>query len=237
MATIKAQLDEIGQIAEGQGIRLPDRKVLLDWMSSEVNELSFRVQADYFMVHLDPVLGTTTGTRAYRLPANFPANFVRHAGQRYGRLAPTLGSDTWCCKLDDATNESLLDYESPTQFYSRNLRAEANGKPIVYTVVSTPNGAKDLLLSPPPDASTYTVDGLYIPTDWKLKEVDAMPPFPNNSAILRYAVLRRLAPQYEAMFQEARMDLVLKAAQNRAAQFIPFLGRTNRNENTAMRRS
>ena len=239
MTAVRDQLDEIEQAAKLAKAEMPTRRILLDWMSAELGELSFKIQADYFYVHLDPVLSLTTGQRAYKLPENFPDNFVRHAGERF--YAPlNLGGDKWCCKLDDGTSEALLSYESPSQFFSKNLRAESNNRPSVYTILSTPVGKRQLLVSPPPDANGtagYTIDGLYLPTDWKLSEYSSTPPLPANSAVLKYAVLRRLAPQiYEAKYAEARADVILKAAQNRVAQFVPVLGRSGQNEYTAQRR-
>ena len=192
------------------------RPLLLALMSEELRELTGMEAWDWAMVHLDPVVQTVTGTHTYDLPDNFPENFVRYGGD---------SGESWVCKLDDASNESLLTYKPPTEFYSQNLRALSNGRPESYTIVTSAAGRRQIRLAPPPDAngtSNYTIDGLYIPTDWTLDEESQIPPIPGNSAILKHAVLRRLDTKFETSYQTSYSILMMRAAQQRRAQFTPM---------------
>lgn len=219
---VELLLDDVEQLTQDGLTRTVPvaRPMLLSWLSAELNELTGREEWDWAMRHLDPLVSTTTARRTYQLPENFPDNFVRHAGDR---------GEKWCCKLDNGSNEVPLAYESPVQFYSTNLRAESNGTPSKYTVVSAATGGRQIVLSPPPDANGstgfYTIDGLYIPTDWGLHDEDDLPPMPGNSMVLKYAVLRRLDRQtYEPMYREALALLALRSARQRGAQFVPRYG-------------
>lgn len=213
-------LDEIEQESRylAAGVVLPDRLTLLEWMSSGLNSLSGKMHdADCFAIHLNPVIGTTEGTREYDLPDNFGSNFARM----------TTGEDDFCCMLDNGTNESALHYKSPAQFYGQNLKAESNSTPSAYTVMSKDDGHRKLVLSPPPDDNSdanYTIGGLYQPTDWKLSEESALPPLPNNCSILKYAVLKTINPNLEANYKEEMAYLILGLAQQRRAVIYPHMG-------------
>ena len=228
--TVKTYLDEIEQIAQARGIRLPDRAILLLWLGSELAELTSRAEFDWSYRHVDPAVSTITGTRAYALPSDFGDNFARNAGD---------SGDQWCCLIDDGTNETLADYLSPVQFRSKNLRGTGNGRPSEYTVMTTPSGAREIWLYPTPDANGstgfYTVDGLYQPTEWTITERDGLPSIPGNNPVLKYALLRRIDPAtYEPKYVDAYTDLMYRAAVNRRAQMVPVLGTGNYNENTLM---
>lgn len=205
-------LDDIRDECEVANIQmLHDRFTVLGWASAELNRLSHEFHSDCFLIHLDPIVNMVVGTRYYDLPRDFGSNFAPGAGD----------GDKFCCKLDDGTNESLIDYISPAQFYSKNLRAEANGKPTKYTIVSSVNGVRQVGLSPPPD-DTYTLDGLYKPTNWKLETMDALPPIPGNSAILKYAVLRRISPErWNEDYILAKQNLALEFAQSKIVRMVP----------------
>jgi len=178
----------------------PSRRLLLDWMSNELNELSGRISnAAVFAVHLEPAIVCTSGTREYNLPKDFPLNFLRKSG------------DSFVCMIDDGTNEVNLEYVSPEEFYTMDLIAESNAKPTKYTIVTTQVGRRQLVLSPPPD-DDYEIDGLYIP-DWDLADEDSLPPIPGNCMVLKYGVLRRLnRDMHETDYQRAVAELMLEMA-------------------------
>lgn len=206
---VKEWIDEIEWEGAQMSLEVPDRRVLLRWVSTELAVLSGKLDSDIFTMHLDPAIITRTGTRYYDLPDNFGLNFCRNG-------------DNWVCRLNNGSNELQLDYVSNTEFFNSDLEGESNGTPSKYTVLSKPNGRKQIALSPPPDSNSdshYTIDGLYIPTDWKLRDEDTVPPLPANSPILKYAVLRRLNRNYDADYREALVDLKRHIAQNRNSGF------------------
>lgn len=194
----------------------PDRRKLLAWMSSELNELAGQLpDADWFQVWLEPAISTSEGEREYDLPEDFPANFVR------------LDNDRWACNLDTGTCESNLRYRSLREYYDQNLRAQSNGKPESYTIKTRSDGRRQLVLSPPPDGNSgsgYTIDGLYCPTDWTLSDEDEIPPIPNSLSILKWGVLRRINPELEPKYREAYSSLLLEVARNRKIRLSPNYG-------------
>ena len=213
--TIQEFLDDIEDEMMVSGVKVTwDRFTLLAWASAELNKISHEFEADCFHVHLNPAISTVSGTRNYDLPANFGLNFAKSAGE---------GGDDYCCLLDDGTSESVLAYVPTVKFYSQNLRGESSGRPTKYTIVSTPTGEKQIALSPPP-STTYEIDGLYVPTDWDLDTMDSVPPLPANSAILKYAVLRRVGDRWEGDYQMARANLAMEFAKSRKPRFMPNLG-------------
>jgi hypothetical protein len=189
-----------------------DRAKLLKFLSAELNYLTGKAEWDWAMVRLDPIISAIVGQREYNLPNNFGLNFVRYGG---------AAGQEWCCLLDDGTNESILHYISPAQFFSKDLRGEANGRPQRFTILSTPNGQRQLHLSPAPDSATFTIDGLYIPTDWKIEERSQLPPIPGNSEVLKLGVMRRLDPNREPAYSFAVNLLMLREAQGRRSQLVP----------------
>jgi hypothetical protein len=232
MATVRQWLNDIEQTCMDSGKSTPDRQKLLNWMSLELQELTTKLPADWFIQISSPVT-TANGTRGYNLPSDFGTNFLRHGGQRFYQILNMVG-DKWVCLLNDGTKESLLGYESPAQFYSKNLLGEAEGRPSIYTITTAANGTKQLQLSTKPDTNggnNYTVYGPYQPTNWSLASESTVPAFPANSPIMKYAVLRRLMPAtYEPKYKEALADLMMMAAQERVAQFTPVLGRSGKDE-------
>jgi hypothetical protein len=92
-------------------------------------------------------------------------------------------------------------------------------------------------VDPPPDDnsdSNYTIDGLYQKSDWKLDEMDALPPLPGNSAILRYAVLRRCDAAFQARYDEALAILALRAAQHRPTRIVVNMGENSQTNSFAL---
>ena len=227
---VSVYIDDIEQTCEYKGLRFPGRFAVLAWMSEELRELTSKAEFDWALRHLDPVIQTTTGGEAYVLPDDFADNFTRGAD---------TNGDFWCCKLDDGTNEKPIEYMSPVQYFSLDIRAAANGRPRSYTILTAANGQRELRLYPPPDANGttgyYQVDGLYKPTSWTLDDQSQIPPFPANNQVLKYAVLRRIDPMYHAPYLEAIGLLMMSAAQQRRAQLVPVLGLYGRNQSTLMR--
>lgn len=212
---VQELLDQIEQdLQDPLTRRIPhDRWRLLDWLSQELDAIVSLEEWDTFVRYLLPAIKTEIGRRTYLLPEDFPDNFVR-----------TTDVDTaaYLCKLDDGTNEVLLGYEAPVTFLARNLRAEANGRPSTYTVVTVSDGHKELWLSPPPDATSYAVGGAYNATNWTIGEQDDLPLIPGP--LLRYAVLRRVAPDrgdWQAEYQRHLGAMYTRAARSRQAAFAP----------------
>ena len=217
--TIQDTLDDIEQTASAQGLAVPDRLKALKWMSRELTELSGRMEWTWAMVHLDPLIQTTDGKYDYDLPSSFGLNFVRHAGD---------DGTKWCVKISDGVSASLLDYKSPPQFWGQDVANAESSRPSCYTIMATSDGRKQIWLYPSPDDSPtqgyYTVDGLYIPTDWKLTELRGLPVIVASSPILKYAVLRRLAPQvYQPLYNDALAQLIMQEAQNHDTRMVAVL--------------
>lgn len=233
---VREWLNDIEEVCTDAGRPVPDRLKLLNWLSAELNELSQsgKLPADWFYAKMDSI-PTVSGTREYDLPDNFGTNFVRHAGQRFYQIL-NFGGDKWACFLNDGTKDSPLSYESPAQFYSKNLYAESTGRPSVYTVMTASDGQRQIMLSTLPDnngGSNYTIWGIYQPTDWRITSETQVPVLPNHSPILKYGVLRRLMPdRYQPLYREAFDALIMAAAQERVAQFVPVMGRSGKDEYT-----
>lgn len=208
-------LDDIEDELRIAGVKVTwDRFTLLQWASIELNRLSGAYESDCFLVHLDPVVSTVSGTRFYDLPENFGLNFSRNAGD-YG--------DKYCCKIDDGSSELVIEYVAAAQFYSMNLRAENKGKPSKYTIISASNGRKQIGLSPIPDAA-YEIDGLYKPTNWNLQTMDSLPPLPGNSAVLKYAVLHRMGDKWDQDLAMEQARLMMEFSKSSSGRLTPNLG-------------
>ena len=226
---VRKMLDDIEQSPAYQmmprEIR-PDRRMLLQWMSAELNELVSKTpNFDFWIVQLEPAIRTREGAREYDLPEDFGLNFVR------------LDTDKWACNLDDGNNETNLPYKPLKDFYAMNLTAESNAKPSCYTIKTRPDGRRLLVVSPPPDSNSstyYEIDGLYARNDWELKDEDVLPPVPGQFAILKYAVMRRISTDFEQKYIEAYAVLMNEMARNRDLQLKPSFG-SGRNEYMMMR--
>lgn len=209
---VKRLLDDIEQSPSYRSMPRelrPDRQMLLSWLSVELGELTSKIpDADIFAVRLEPAIVTLAGIREYSMPKDFGVNFLRK------------DAETWAVMIDDGTTESQLPYKIPTEFYSQNLRAESNGVPACYTIVTTQRARRELVLSPPPDGE-YQIDGLYIPADWDFQDEDDLPPLPANNPILKYAVMRRLSADFEPKYGESWAQLMMELARSRKTQFKP----------------
>ena len=207
---VKAILDEVELTLKQRGIKGEPRLILFSHLAFDLNELAGRGDWDWAMVHLDPVIAVAEDVTEYDLPDNFPDNFVRLSGDT---------GDKYACLLNDEYNDGHLAYQSPAQFYSRNLEAETSGRPSRYTITTKPDGKRLLILSPPPDDSyTYTIRGLYVPTDWKITEESDMPPVPGNSAIFKWQLLMRYDPSFQADYGRSYADLCMRKAKGRQAR-------------------
>lgn len=210
-------ITEVEMECEFKGLRTPDRRVMLAFLSTELRELTGRGSFDWAMRALRPAISLQDGKADYLLPEDFGDNFVRGAGD---------DGDKWCCMLDDGSSEAPLDYVSPPQFFSMNLTASEEADPSKYTIIGSNDGRRYLWVNPTPDDSTHTINGLYIPTNWKLTEADELPPVPGNADVLRYALLRKISANYDSAYQNAFAQLALRAANQRRNQFVPRLDST-----------
>ena len=214
-------LDDIDEVLERTGPVAPDRLILTKWMSQELREIIGKGTWTWAQQHLNPTIATQTGIRNYLLPANFPDNFTRAAGEQ---------GDEYAAMIDDGTNESQLTYIAPELYFTRNIRGTANGRPSEYSIIGSSSGGRELFLFPAPDSNTstyYTVDGLYQPTDWTLTERDQRPLITGNSPILKFAVLRRLNGDFEAKYQEALGFLRYEQSKSSKARFAPAVPHRN----------
>jgi len=208
-----AILNDVETTLKQQGVKSQDRFINRMWLNAELSELVGREPFEWACVHLDPIILCVDGQRAYDLPKNFPDNFIAYGIGHEAKRVVTI---------DDSTNKVNLNYVSPMEFYLKDLTAEQDGKPSDYTIVSKPDGRRQLILSPPPD-DDYTIDGLYIPTDWQLDEESDLPPIPGNSLILKWGILRRYNANYQVFYQQSYSDLLVQSARNRKTQMKPSL--------------
>ena len=201
-----------------------DRWELLDILADEVRKLSGDFQWDWAATHLNPLIQTRTGTRSYLLPKGFGLNFARGAEDR--------GGETFTVTLSDGSNEVPLTYNEPARFYARNLEAESNSTPSVYTIDTLPSGRRRMTLSPPPDSnsdSQYTISDLFVPTDWYFENHDFLFPIPGNSDVLDHRILARVfEDRDESRFLihtrgaiEGRDRLLLAQARGRRTRISP----------------
>ena len=218
-------LDDIEQTVEDRTsgrIKAPDRFVLRDWLSRELKRVVAMADWDWAVVYLSPLIVLQASKRAYLLPENFGSNFIRWGADE---------GDKYLCRLIDGTTEAFLDYESPAAFFGNNHSETTTGRPNKYTVTSRPDGRRELQVFPLPDTTARTIAGAYIPTDWSLEDSDQMPAVPGNSAVLKFAVLRRIykagSPEYlDAVAEQGKEEVKLldEAARSRKAQIVPNIG-------------
>jgi len=237
---VKYLLDEIEQEAAHRitGHIATDRFELLTLLSQEHVTLCGQFNWDFAQKWMDPVIKTKTGVYDYPLPDDFPLNFV-FGGDKSG--------DKFLCKINNDTNESYLDYETPAQFFNHDYESATNSSPTNYTILSSPSGGKKLRLFPPPNSNSdthYEILGVYTPDDWQLADEDDIPAVMTSSPFLRHRVLARYLRgrnnEAAAFFmQQADRDLVLlqfRHARSRRMRVTPRLGRFSRNEYSLMRR-
>jgi hypothetical protein len=176
---------------------------LLDILGSEVEELTSEFQFDWAAKRLAPAIRTSTGERSYALPDNFGQQFARGSGTFHFAL-----------NMSDGSNEAPLTFEDSATFFVRNLEGEANGRPSVYTIHN-----KHLYLSVPPDSNSsshYTLNGLYVPTDFLFEEIDEV--LPLDSPVLRHRLVARVLKTPEMGQRAARATAQLNVNTMRARQ-------------------
>ena len=205
-------ITEIQQVCERRGIQCPDARTLLTEMSSELRSIAGKADWEWAAYSVDPAIITVDGQDTYYLPANFPDNFSRWSGG---------GGDQYACALDDGSAKRHLEYMAAVAFFSVKMNEVSEGVPSAYTVVTAPDGRKQIRLFPTPD-DDYEVSGVYQPTDIALEEMSDLPPMAHTQ-VLKYGVLRRLDPSFETDYREALADLLYRAAINRTAQMVPLV--------------
>lgn len=216
-----------------------DRWQQLDIFGREVQKLTSEFPWDWAAVYLAPLVITEVGKRNYQLPENFGMNFARGSDQ---------GGNDFTVTLSDGSNESTLEYREPGRFYSRNLESESNGRPTIYTIGNNLAGRREIILAAPPDTnsdSQYTVNGLYVPTDWTFDNQDIVYPIPGNSAILEHLILAQVFKGRDADMRRehllladvSKKHLALSQAQGKQFKAMPRQSRNgNRNSYTLVRR-
>lgn len=222
---VKEVLNDVEQQLEHLGVPSPDRLVLTQWLQQEVRTLVSKEDWDWAVVMLNPVIQVRSEVRTYPLPADFGTNFIRYTerdGSRYG------------CKLISNSNETFLDFESPAQFFTRNLSSTNTAVPAAYTITTLPNGRRQLHIDPLPDA-TYSVTGLYRATGLKLEGEDDTLPYPGDSPIGTSLLMKRifkgkpLEETYSREVMDAMSDMRMELALARQARVIPVQGTSTTN--------
>lgn len=181
-----------------------------EMLAESLSDLSSMEDFDFLKLSLDPLIQTEPGVRSYELPENFPANFIKTTD-------PEWGEYVFSVKLDDGNHASPMRFERVDQFHLRDLSTEQDSRPSAYTIEHTPAGGRQITLAPPPDTTTYTVSGVYVPNEWRLDEEDQMPFVPNNFAVLRYDVLRQMDREsvfYDREYNKAVRSLMYSQAKN-----------------------
>lgn len=207
---MKAILDSVEQQIPILKIRRVDRFMLLEWANQELKVLASHIGDSGLLARqLDPVIYTETGKQKYQLPEDFGENFLRVDDTETRQFA---------CLLDDGTNEAQLNYLGPAEFHVKHKQGESNGRPSDYTILTSYTGERELLIGPPPNSnsdSQYTIAGSYVPREWNLEEEENVPPFPNSFGVLKYALLRTLAPAnqvFQAEYERNRAMMIVRCA-------------------------
>ena len=191
-----------------------DRMVMQDLVEQSLARLAAQDEFDFLKTSLEPLIQTEPGVREYSLPSNFPQNFLRFSH-------PDTGEQSYACKIDDGSAANVMIYEAPETFYRRDLSAESNAQPFAYTIIGMPSGGKQIVLAPPPNTISYTIAGVYMPSEFDLNR-DSLPAAP--AELLRLDVLRQLAPgnqNFLAGWREALSDLYVSQARVSEASFSP----------------
>lgn len=214
--TVRELIELIEIETNARGAKVPDRMRLLMLINSVLNDIAGEEDWEWMVRRGAPIVSTNTGVRSYQLPKDFGLNFVRY-------------KDGFNCMISDTSSESQLTYKPQNDFYSLDLVAESNGLPSAYTIATRPDGRRELVLSPPPDANGstgyYAINGVYQPADWTLLTQDDLPPIPNGCGVLRYGVLRKLDPAYNGEYtNEIRKLYNRTAKQTGPVRFSPRLG-------------
>jgi hypothetical protein len=212
--TLELLIDEIERAYWLElGKALPvDHMVVQNLIEQALVRLASQEQLDVLKASLEPFMQTEPSVREYSLPEDFPSNFLRYKD-------PDTGQTEWACKLDDSNSAWALDWEPPEVFYRRDLSAETAAQPTAYTITRTPNGSKQLVLAPPPNTTSYTISGVYMPASFDLDR-DSLPSV--SPELLRFEVLKRLAPDnqsFQAAWRDALGDLYYSEAQTQDGGF------------------
>jgi len=207
-----------------------DKIQLAELLFEELEYLSGEFQWDWAATPIRPAIRTQTSKREYPLPRDFGLNFSRGADS---------SGEVFTVTLSDTSSEVPIAYESPARFYSRNLLGESNSRPSVYTIrTDTIGGMRIMVLSSPPDANGdtgfYEINGLYVPTEWKLSDYEQMLPVPGNSALLKHRVLARayekinpdLMGFHLGQATRALSILLMAQARSRRTRIMPKLNRS-----------
>ena len=214
--TIELLIDQIDRAHMLEtGRKLPvDRMVIQDLVEQSLSSLASQDEFDFLKQALEPLIQTKPSLREYPLPENFPQNFLRFSN-------PDTGEQSWSCKIDDGSSAQTMRYESPEAFYRRDLSAEPTGQPFAYTIIGMPSGGKQLVVAPPPNTTSYTISGVFMPSEFNLNR-DSLPAAP--AELLRLDVLRQLAPgnqNFLTGWRSALSDLYMSQARVSDASFTP----------------
>lgn len=165
-----------------------NRYELRELLNETLSELASMEQWEFLKKHL-LLAQTEEGVRNYDLPEDFPTNFLQSFDP------PDTDVINYSVLLDDGSTASALTYETVDQFYLRDLSAESNSRPSHYTIISAPSGTRQIALGPPPDSTSYTISGTYIPNEYNMNNRDSLPLMPSSHEVLRYGVLRQAQPE------------------------------------------
>jgi|TARA_R100001086_G_scaffold58450_1_gene26745 hypothetical protein len=193
-----------------------NRYELRELLNETLAELASMEQWEFLKKHL-LLAQTEEGVRNYDLPEDFPTNFLHSFDP------PDTDVVNYSVQLDDGSTASSLTYETVDQFYQRNLSAESNSRPSHYTIVSSPSGVRQIALGPPPDSTSYTISGTYIPNEFNMNNRDSLPLMPSNHNVLRYGVLRQAQPRnqrWEAEYMRSLQHLYYTQAKLNPASFV-----------------
>jgi len=174
-----------------------DRLTVQSMLEQSLQLLASQEEFDFLKRSLEPLLQTEPGVREYALPSDFSTNFTKF-------VDPDTGEPEWACKLDDGSSAYALLFEAPEVFYRRDLSAESNARPTNYTITASGDGSKKIVLAPPPDTTSYTVSGTYVPAFFSLDR-DSIPVAP--AQVLKYDVLRSFGSRWDEKFNEAMAAL------------------------------
>ena len=207
--TVETLLDRI----ERRLGRAIDHYEVMSLVEESLGDLSLTDQFEFLKVNLQPVLQTEPDVREYDLPTEFPANFIRTGN-------PHTGSLKYSVIIDDGTSTEQLDFETMEVFYLRDLSQESSTRPTHYTIRTGPGGVKQIVLSRPPNSTSYTISGTYMPNEYQLELRDELPPIPNFEYLV-YDALRQLDPnpRWEESFRRARRNLYYIQAKQHPAHF------------------
>ncbi len=200
----------IDQMERELGHAMPvDRMVVQSMLEQSLQLLASQEEFDFLKRSLEPLLQTEPGVREYALPVDFGTNFLKF-------VDPDTGEDSWACKIDDGSSAYALHYEAPEVFYRRDLSAESDASPTNYTVETGGDGIKYIVLAPPPNTTSFTVSGTYIPASFKMDK-DSIPAAPAQA--MKYDVMRSFGSRWDEKYNQAMANLYYTQAKVRDSGF------------------